>query len=186
MPNDDEIKAYVNEKQDGSIEYVDGPYRLLDLQVWEVWTYDDDEEEHTTRFVIYRTNATKEYFPDFRRYTEFLTDEYHRRLGAVIPPTQLPLPPSVLAEGVSVSFLEAEERRHKRKLEALKFIVSALVFIAAAGVLLYMVVAKVEPNLVSFGALVSLLSSGGLLFFGISKDSQSVDADSSSAPPATP
>lgn len=193
MATESKVVQCVQANGDGSIEDCYGPSRLGNLEVWEVWIWDEDDREYKTRFVIAEAAKPLIYFGDFSQYnahvanvvtqqqselrgqleqqaTDFKTrweqreDEFKAQWKEREGQLQAELDQRE-AECKSL----ADKLAERKKADQHRFIilcVAALVFIASAFVLFAFVLKSVEPNAYSFGVFASLIASGGYMFFG--------------------
>lgn len=143
MATEAEVEQFIKEqKLRQRLEGCFGPSRFADLEVWEVWTFDSADNEYKTHFVTVDGAGVKTYFNDFTQYNACASDCFARQRDE----------------------LRAMKETHHEK--RVRLYVAAGVFVASAGVLLYLIVKGVEPNVTSFGVLASLIASGGYMFFG--------------------
>lgn len=132
---------------EGQGEYLGafGPNEVLGFEVWEVWVWEEDEEEedggdYETRFVAVHKGGRFQYFDDFQGLCAFVTKEHRATLDGKL--TQV-----------------VWEKRAR-------FVVSAIVFLAATATVIYKTVISKQESSGATIILWSVVASGSAFYFG--------------------
>lgn len=69
-----QIEKIVQASGGGGFEESDGPYRIGNTSVWEVWVYNDEDDEYETQFVTLPDGGSPKYLENFKSFCGYVAD----------------------------------------------------------------------------------------------------------------